>query len=107
MPGERLGILLRERCCQRHRRHRAHQGEGRDDDGLVVFRDRHQAVAHRGIEAVRRIDRDHGEDAGFLRELLAGQAAGDRDHVDAVERVLVTDRGASERRGRKRGCWAR
>ena len=90
--GQRLGVLLRQRRRQRHRRHRPHQRERRHHHALAPARHGDQAIRHRPVESARRVDRDDGERAGIVGELLARQAAGDRDHVDAVERPSRADR---------------
>ena len=53
--GERLGDLLRERRGDRDRRHRAHEQERRDDDGLVGAVVLQRRLDHAVVPAQRRV----------------------------------------------------
>ena len=53
--ADRLGGLLRERTGERHRRHRAHQGERRDADALAMLGKHGDGLVNLLVHAARRV----------------------------------------------------
>ena len=96
-PGERLGVLLRERARERHRRHRTRERERGDADDLVVGRELHDPLEHRGVEAQRGARVDDREDRRFGVERRGVDAPGDPDHLQAVDVALATQAVAVDR----------
>ena len=81
---ERLGILLGERAGQRDRAHRAGERERRGHDRLAVQGHLHQAVAHRAVEAERRVRVDDGHQGGFAEEVVARHPADEAGDLEGV-----------------------
>ena len=72
-PGERLGVLERQRACERDRRHRACERERRDHRQLPGLREVDQPHAHRDVELPGRVAVDDGVAAGGGGELVLGR----------------------------------
>ena len=81
---ERLGILLGECAGQRDRAHRSGEREGRCHDRLAVQSHLHQAIAHRSVEAERRIRVDDGHQGGFAEEVVARHPSDETGDLQGV-----------------------
>ena len=81
---ERLGVLLRDRAGERHDAHRAGQGERGGHDRLAVERHLDEAVAHRTVQAQRRVGVDDGHHARLAQQRVAIHAADDAHDVQRV-----------------------
>ncbi len=91
-PGQRLGILLRQRTGQRHRRHRPGERERRQHHNLVAPGHLDDAAAHRIVDLQRRIGVDDRQQAGLAIQCRIVDAAGDARDLDAVANALAPQR---------------
>ena len=89
--AERLGGLLHQRSGQRHRRHGAHEREGRDDDALPVPRHDDDVVEDLLVHAPRRVDVGHRHERRARRQLLDRAAVLDGRHGDGILGLHAAD----------------
>ena len=89
---QRLGVLLRQRPGQRHRGHRAGEGERRGHDRLAPRRHLDEPVGHRLVQPERRVRVHDRHQARLADQRVAIHAAGDAGDLDRV-----VDHGPPER----------
>ncbi len=88
---ERLGMLLRERAGERHRRHCASERERRHHHHLVAARHLDDSFHHRRVEPQWRRGVDDREQRGLALQRLIVEPTRNFDHLDGVQVALAPE----------------